>query len=386
MSVVSVSCTEKIDSRIIVVVEDPGALNYLAPLIDRLLQEEVPTLTLGSGVGRRILRDRGYVVAEFSVNDCFDAFFLDSRPAALIVGTSEDPATPSFALLEGARSAGVPTFGIVDACVNAAFRFRGLNDDPLAHAPDWLVVPDTATLSAFYQLGFKRERIRVVSNPALAVARNRGREIRRQFLASTAAQERYMRPRIVFISEVSNGLNSSQYYRSDSYTLFGRGSSRLRTTIVAEELIDALEALKARLAIDPTLVLRLHPKESLDDLGILSEEFDEVSRGGDPLEVVATADLVVGMSSMLLAQALQIGVPCLSILPREQERHWLVEIASGRIECATRRCEVLSSLQNLLSKIPIGQQIGQEVDSTAEDSTGMIINLLREVCGVRSVA
>lgn len=338
-------------SPIAVMVEDPGAVNFLAPLVDRLVDAGVSVIVFGVGVGANQLRERGHIVATPPSGAQVLEYLRAHRPSLLVIGTSEDPHTPAFRLLHAARLAGVPTVGVVDASVNAAFRFRGSGDVPLANVPDWLIVPDDPTASAFAALGFCRSRIGMVGNPARDLARERGKAIRIACRERDHSQRCPLGPpRIVFVSELSEGLNASQYLRSDAYTLTGRKSSQTRTAIVVEELLDAREDLRNRYRVDTTLVLRLHPKQDRSDLGSLCDEFDEVSSGGDPLHVVAPADLVVGMTSMLLLQAYDIGVPCLSLLPREVEKSWLPEIAVGAIPSVTTRNGLTEKIGGLLAE------------------------------------
>ncbi len=343
-------------SRVAVMVEDPGAVNFLAPLVDRLVSCGVPTVVLGVGFGARLLSERGHAVVAPPDPLRAAEFVRVNRPSVVVVGTSEDPHTPALPLVGAARAARVPTVGVVDASVNAAFRFRGSGDDPLAHAPDWLIVPDESTAAAFGYLGFPRDRVRLVGNPARDLAKRRGRAIREAARPLGSGQRGHASPlRVVFVSELSDGLVPGQYQRSDAYTLNGRGGSHARTAVVAEELLDVCFELRNRERLDMTLVLRLHPKQGRSDLGPLSDEFEEVSIGGDPLEVIATADLVVGMSSMLLVQAHDIGVPCLSVLPREAEKAWLPEVLSGAIPSVTTRATLSAEIRRLLTLSQAGR-------------------------------
>jgi hypothetical protein len=157
--------------------------------------------------------------------------------------------------------------------------------------------------------------------------------------------------------------------------LIGRGTSSARTAIVAEELLDALAYLRYYHDINCTVVLRLHPKQAKSDLGVLGDEFDEVSIDGDPLEVVATADLVVGMTSMLLLQAHDMRLTCLSILPREQEKTWLPDVFLGVIPSVSDRSSLRSALLNLLLSHP-EPSIAQEVEHTNSDAVSAMMEFL----------
>lgn len=370
-------------SPVALMVEDPGAVNFLLPLVDRLIKESVSVTIYGVGVGATQLRSRGHVVEP--PPSAREALMLLERGMfkALITGTSEDPNSPAFDFLWAARASRIPTIGVVDASVNAQFRFRGTTQDPLAHAPDWLIVPDAATTLAFDSLGFPQSNICQVGNPARDLAKRRGRQIRSVYI-----EDLYQKgltssaKRVVFVSEISEGLNPSQYMQSVAYTLAGRGTSRARTMIVVEEFLDVCARLQQQLSQRATLVLRLHPKQQRDDLGLLVDEFDEISTGGDPLEVVATADVVVGMSSMLLLQAHDIGVPCLAILPREEELSWLPEVAAGRLPAATTRQEIQMHLERLFGMPRLLKLDLMESDSEQrhDDPVSAMARFVASVC------
>ncbi len=355
-------------------VEDPGALNFLAPLVDMLSEQHVSLVLFGVGVGARQLRDRGYLIIQPPPEQDAEKILRAYGCNLLIIGTCEDKNTPAFGLVRAARLAGIQTVGVVDASVNARFRFCGSSDVPLAHAPDWIIVPDEATADAFQQLGFPRGRISIVGHPARDLARRRAQAPRLPVgeVCHARTLDKY---RIVFVSELSDGLDQGQYAHSKDYTLMGRGTSSARTAIVAEELLDALSDLRDHHGINCTVVLRLHPKQAKSDLGVLGDEFDEVSIGGDPLEVVATADLVVGMTSMLLLQAYDMRLTCLSILPREQEKTWVPDLALGVIPSVSDRTSLRAALLNLLLSHP-ESGIAQEVVQTKSDAISAMMEFL----------
>lgn len=319
---------------LLVHLEDPGAVRFVAPLLGRLAEDCVDYTLFTSGVANEMLESlapRSVAVFDDVADDLV-------RSSQVLVGTSENTSTIAFDIIRSAQKAGIPVIGAVDAFVNAPHRFAGDTHDPLAHAPDWLMVPNERTADAFAELGFLREQIFVVGHPARDGLEHMDRPER-----SDATK------RVVFVSEVSTGLDPDQYRKSDAYTLHGRGGSGLRTPIVVEELLDAITSLR-RSGWRIELVLRLHPKETRDDLGPLVHEFDTVSSGGDPLELLQSVDLVIGMSSMLLSEAHAMGLPCLAILPREEERQWLDETAYGSLKSITMRNDIPPSIARLLVK------------------------------------
>jgi hypothetical protein len=232
----------------------------------------------------------------------------------------------------------------VDGFANAAFRFRGTGASPRAHGPDWLAVPDAPTAEAYVSLGWDPGRVGICGHPrwdevrlsAKAMAA-RDRRAMRQRLFPLCAPER---PVVLFAAEISEGLDPGQYRRSPAYTLEGGPGSQGRTEIVLDEFLDAAAALRP----EPYLVLRLHPKQGPDSLVAYRAAFDQISSGGDPLEILYASDAVVGMTSMLLQEAALLGRATLSIVPREEEKAWLPTIAMGITPCASRRPEVREGL------------------------------------------
>jgi hypothetical protein len=266
-----------------------------------------------------------------------------------MVGTAENPDTLGLRLVEAARVAGIPSAGVVDAVANAAYRFRGHSDSPLACAPDWLMVSDHPARRAYEAMGYPCDRVVVCGHPHFDYLRQQekvfaeeGRyALRRRLLPHVSEEQRV----IVFVSELSSGMDAKQYVMSTDYLLEGRGHSRGRTEVVIEEFLDAAREL------DPScfLVLRLHPKEPEDRLMNYCGEFSSVSSSGSSLELIYAADLVVGMTSMLLQEAVLMKRPVLSILPREIEKEWLPCISLGLIPCVTRREKIRPAIETILS-------------------------------------
>jgi hypothetical protein len=253
----------------------------------------------------------------------------------LVTGTSENPDTFGFRLIAAAREMDIPSFGAVDSSPNAPYRFRGRSDSPMTHTPDFLLVPDLTTEQEYIKLGLAPDRVLRVGHPRLSeIARLR--HVHDRATVARARQKLFPeagdRPIILFVSELSVGLGDDPFRRTARYTLAGTGMSERRSEIVAQELLRAARLLPS----NPWLVLRLHPKQGLDDVAGIADQFDQVSCTEPGLDVVGSVDLVTGMTSVLLAEAAVLGRPVLSIVPDPSESAWLGDFAERIVSVSTR--------------------------------------------------
>ncbi|KTD24317.1 Uncharacterised protein [Legionella lansingensis] len=362
--------------------EDPGAVNYIAPLALELQTQGSSITLLSAGAATQLFQEKG--LSSHVVCNSAEAIEILYRelPELLITGTSENLDSPGLAFLSAAQDMQITSIGVVDFYANAAFRFRGQTHDPLAHAPDWLIVPDDWTAEEYQSLGFPKQKILVAGHPHydhLMQMKERfdkeDRDILRTKLFPQVSENQLV---LVFASELSTGLNPAQYQYSEEYTLTGRGHSVGRTEIVIEELLDAIAVLSAEGVPRPYLVLRRHPKEATTSLSDYLNAFDCISEGGDPHRLIYTADAVVGMSSMLLLEAYILGARVLSILPREIERSWLPLTRMQTIKCATQRDIVRAYLRELLCSS--FYRASTDLGGTPLDSTKRIMAFLKTRC------
>lgn len=327
---------------VVAFVEDPGAANFVAALARPLAEAGLCVEVFAEGAGARQLGRLGtahspLTAAERSLEGA----------AAVLVGTSEDPDALGHNLVANAQRRGIVTIGVVDAPSNATHRFRGRTDDPLTFAPDWLLVPDDATRAAFVALGHPGDRIEVVPHPHLAVVAARRPQLERA--GRPALKARHFpaagnAPVVVFLSELSDGLDPASFRRSADYTLAGWGDDDRRTHIVLQEVLDAVAELDPR----PHCVLRLHPKDRAADYVRYADRIDQVSAEEPAIEIVFAADLVVGMSTMLLAEAAILGRPVLSVLPRESERAWLPAEIGPQLPWASSRPGIRRAIRQMI--------------------------------------
>ncbi|MBN1392870.1 MAG: hypothetical protein JW947_08725 [Sedimentisphaerales bacterium] len=336
------------NADVLIFVEDPGAANYIAQLPAALSGRGWNVKVLADGYAKDLLLQLG-LCPETAKNSTEAGQILSSfNPRVLIVGTASNPDTLGLALVAEARSVKIESIGVVDAVMNSENRFKGRSGKPLTYAPDWLLVADEPTKAAYSAIGYSAERINVCGHPHYDYVRsvrtrleNEGQNAVRQRVLPGVSEERKA---VIFATECSARLCRPQPGCLADYTLSGRKNSKGRTEIVLEEFLDAIKLIKPR----PHLILRLHPKDVSEDYAQYLDEFDLVSSGGSPFELIYASDLVVGLTTMLMLEAALMGKHTLSIVPRGAEKGWLPSVRAGITPCVTTRKQIRTVLADLL--------------------------------------
>jgi hypothetical protein len=334
--------------------DDPGAVNYLFPLCGSLLSLGVASRLVVSPMLINYCKDRN-IRADVRQPQDSPSNLLNGA-AALVLGTSEDKSCWGHKLCCFAKSLKIPTIGVVDMAVNADKRFRGETDSPMHHAPDWLAVPDKFCEFAYMRLGFPRERILLFGHPHYDVIRarlNTSDDIN-SWRESSFPKAPLDRPLWLFIAEGIDRLDPEQSFRSHDYTLFGRGNTNFRSAICLQELIDVAQNLSPK----PWIVLRPHPKNISEEFDQCLDGIDEWAIAGDPIPMLLSADLVIGMTTMLLLEAYLLRRPTLSIVPRIAEREWLATLNGGLTMSVSTKEDLYMSIkkQNYLHKFSIEEE------------------------------
>jgi len=348
---------------ILMFVEDPGAANWVAAILPHLGAAGIGVRLIAEGTAAPYLAERGIKSDTPPQGVEAARMLLDSDQHRLVmVGTSENLDTLGLSLIAEARRRGLPTVSFVDQAVNAQHRFRGRTRNPMAFAPDTLLLPHETARRAFAALGFAPEQLIVTGHPHYdrlrEAAQTFAREGRATLRARVCPQAPAGRPLIVFLAEIGYVVNpeGAQWERDLLFAGrgkdFPRGKATYRTAVVLEELLDAVAGLTPR----PFVVVRLHPKNAADEFSTYASEVDAFSSGGDPLPLVFAADLVVGMASALLEEAHIMGRPTLSILPRAEEREWLEALRDGQIESVSSRQELHAALMRKFATTMLGRK------------------------------
>jgi hypothetical protein len=155
------------------------------------------------------------------------------------------------------------------------------------------------------------------------------------------------KPVIVFIDEHSNN-GDQRLFKSKDYNFRGREGLLNRNEIIAGEVLDILYKLK----IDSHFVVRLHPKSDKSDYLSLSSEIDEFNSSNNAHELIFCADLIIGMTSILLMEAFLLGKKVISVIPKNSEIDWAPPKLIDNVTCVYN----LKDLENSIDKVLIKQE------------------------------
>lgn len=313
--------------KVLLFARDPGGANAVVPLAPRLAERGHEVLLYGKDAAlKQYLAygqsglDLAAAAPEMSV-DSYAGFLKRLAPDFLITATGSDDFAEKL-LWQAAEFLAIPSFAILDHWFNYGIRFspyklveQELYEQDKQHPflPSRILVMDDEVRAAMIREGFAAERILVSGQPHFD-------SLRQQAKRFAAEDNRHYRSQLgiaeadfllCFISEnitePDKGDDLSQYYWG--YT----------ERSVFSELMDAVQAAAAASGRSVHVVVKPHPNETFDaysDLiaakagGLVSASIDKAVH---PVKLCQAVDLVCGMSSMVLVEAVILGLPVLSV-------------------------------------------------------------------------
>lgn len=312
--------------RILLLARDPGGANTILALVTALQDKGYELLLYGKDAALNRYRHFGLEGQDISLAaGVIDVDFWQERldidqPDFIITGTSGDDFSERY-LWEAARSKGVPSFAILDQWINFGLRFSPYNLNEKdeyerkrqhPYLPDHIMVMDEEARQDMIQAGIPADRVLVSGQPYFdLIARQCGQDNSRLIMETKAAlqvkADEYV---VVFVSE-----SISQDYRVEPGDEPYWGYDEIS---ILTEVVQALIPLGREAAIH--LLIKKHPLERSDNyLKILNStdcgnlRYQVVEGNLDPWSVILAADLVCGMSSMLLLESILLGKPTLSV-------------------------------------------------------------------------
>lgn len=285
---------------------EPGGAEVLIPVI-RLLTAETPhrIIVWGYGLGAQRFSRGGIEYIEIERVEKKDRSIFDTlQPDLLITSATSMPERDMSEkhLWHIARQLGIPSMAFLDQWQNYAIRFSGSGkNEYLAYLPDYINCIDEIGKAEMTVVGFDPGKLIILGHPYLSAIKDDfgkidGNSIREQ-LGILENQKVAL-----FVSEAIQ-----EYYGQI------RGYDQYRV------LAMFLEAIKER-SVHWRPVIKLHPKDKAAKFEQVMESYSQlapliVSNEINSLECLKIADLVVGMTSIMLIEAFVLGKNVISAQP-----------------------------------------------------------------------
>jgi len=328
---------------------EAGAAAALLPVCEQMRREGARLLLLAKDNALESFRREGLDCVEFTSFDtrALDILFKESfgsLPEIVFTSATSLPTldmTERF-LWQWARDKGIRSVGLLDQWKDYALRFSGPGENErLRYLPDHIFVMDRFAEEEMIKEGIPAERIAITGQPAF----DRIIEEEKAILPHKAAikQKLGIPLESLVITFVAESL------RKD----FG-GSLGYDEQSILRFLGDALDKICSRTGTpDMHLIIKLHPENSSGEFDWALSEWPGIkkqiiAKELSPRETVAISDLVVGMSSIMLVEAIVAGRITVSLEIGSQGDSQCVAVKVGAVPFLTKCGEAEEVLERLL--------------------------------------
>ncbi len=326
---------------------DAGGAAAVAPVIELLRREAMATVrAVAYRQARGQWKSRGLDFEEIEENVDLPAvqkMLSENDTTVLLAGSSVNPANLERLFIRAACDLRVPSVAVLDFWANYRRRFSD-QQGSMAYLPDRIAVMDERARDEMVDEGFEPDRLVITGQPALDGLR----DYRRHF-----TEERRLKVRealgvkqgellVLFASQPL-----SEMYGADTTTA---GHPGYTEQPIATALLSALEAVARDSAKPLVLAIRPHPRESAENWRSFSGNGVRtlVATEGESRELALAADLVTGMTTVLLVDAAYLGCPTVSIQLGTRVPDPLPTNRLGLSEAAYQDSDLLPMLSSLL--------------------------------------
>ena len=292
-----------------------GGVNALLPLIEKwrscydiiITGRDMVTADLQKrGIAVSTYKELGIDPAAISTNS---EWFEKITPDIVITDTIDLKRTPDgIACREFwslAARYGIPAIAYMDCWWGYNIRFRLAEESTPLILPGFIAVVDRLAERDIIAAGFPAEKIIVLGSPKFEYLSSLRTENNRDSVRDELglSRDKFI---ILFVSQpLEKTFGSSDYYGFTE-----------KTTLSAT--LSVLGKYPTSVTANLSLIVLLHPEENEDSIReVIEHEAKwleiEILKLHDPYRLLASADLVIGMSSILLAEAVIMKLPVLSV-------------------------------------------------------------------------
>lgn len=326
------------NKKILLFSRDPGGANTIIPLINPLRAKGYLVELYGKDFALERYKKSGYevknIVGEGKLCDkkYLISFLRQKRLKAIITGTSIDDLTENY-MWKAAEELNIPSFAILDNWINYGLRFLKYSS-----LPTKIFVMDEYAKKKIIEEGINKERIIITGQPYLELLLDRAKKSRKK-----TSKEHFI---ITYASEpISTSYKG--YTKSKYYLEYDEKS-------ILKELLFALEKIQPLVARKLLVILRVHPKEHKNkyfDI-IASHRHAKIDfladDKSDPWDLIQASDLVCGMSSIFLIEAVILNKPILSIQIESKKPNPFILETIGKFHSVSSRKDLMSRLKSVI--------------------------------------
>ncbi len=346
---------------------DPGAANFLAPVAKKLSEQVKLTIVL-SPLAQSVF-DR-YGLKGLCAQDQSALGWLEQvKPDYVVTGTSEGIDTLDRQLVLEAKLKAIPVMSVVDFWSQYAKRFSDAEGTQLAYLPDTVCVVDEQMRAALSEIGISDSQIAITGHPHLEQLPQRFGQTpgKRAELFEKLGFDRHF-PLICFVSETF-GWNVQSDYRFHSNSGYQE-----RTLLLLENCLQAVADIADESGMLLQVVNKLHPKNKMQEFFAFESAYPLVhAQDIDPYQLIQAADVVVGMTSMLLLEAACLGTETLSLVPREAEEK-MIPNAKDNWRVVRSSKELKEELKRVLNTQSTEQSLRKDLPEAHLGATDRVIH------------
>jgi hypothetical protein len=372
---------------------DAGAVHGLMPVMERLRAHSGMGLAiLARGYAARALQ--GSPLAPHLVEDdgrTIERIVREAAPAVVVLDRSSNPLLPQHSVVAACRACGIPTVAFIDHWINPLLSFVQNGRVVPGRLPDYAAVIDEQVQRAFIGAGFAEDRIWITGHPALDETAGVGAAPRAAIRQCTRQELDLPDDAIVVLFASEHIEDQERALGRDPLAVWGYTEKTVLGCV-----LDAVQEVSRRATQPLRLVVKPHPNERVEPLCALVEGHGlatavTVVADHPRISLLAAADVVMGMTSMLLFEADALGLPVVSVTPgaeRAKEGLTPVPAHATRVLDAARLGEVLLTVIQRKDAGRAALAPRRRV-SAAEALTGKLIELASvtalAISGVRQV-
>lgn len=246
-----------------------------------------------------------------------------------------------------AREHSIPSIAVIDQWQNYGLRFSGCNpDEYLAYLPTRITTLDEQARQEMINEGIPEELIVVTGQPALDALFDERK-------AFTSADRKAIREKIGAEQDSFLVIFASEAFQHDYSNSLGYTE---QSTL--EFLIRTLSAVVEETGMRLHLVVKYHPQNIPSDfagvdfsqvrlkfpIGVIRQEIQ-------PRPLVLASELVVGMTSVLLIEAILLGLPTISVTLNSKDNSDLVATRVGALPWLRAESEATDSISRLIKDV-----------------------------------